>query len=443
MGAGQFGILANCPRLNTVHSGLCALADGCSVRASMVFGCEKPGGYFAITQGVQHMHPGGSVKLSTESQHCPCFLACRGRSLQSRAPRCPRGMVVGERTQMELKREHVEWLSIVRYQSDLAENQAKEPEPLNAVSISTIHDAVESMLSLIAEAHQVATKSKDFAKLFDTVSDQMKTQGGDLSGHRSAMIALNSARVGFKHHGNQSNKQTIDRHIANGLNFLADAAEQGLNTPFAEVSLLDFVRDPKVREYIRRADDCSSDAAEDRMLAFQYLRLGFETLVQGYQQSKSYYPGRPLITTKPSFLPSVFGIRAHVGEVGEKAFEWLENLDSWVRILVLGIDVQEYTFFLAYTPGVLMTLGGQAVFRWHPGSDLSDDVFRRCRQFVVESAIRLGRRDFAYGARNASQSLLEDQRNTGISRVMAPDENGLLTPHEDYGDVTSEEETSQ
>lgn len=344
---------------------------------------------------------------------------------------------------MELKREHVEWLGIVRYQSDLAENQAKEPEPLNAVSISTIHDAVESMLSLIAEAHQVATKSKDFAKLFDTVSDQMKTQGGDLSGHRSAMIALNSARVGFKHHGNQSNKQTIDRHIANGLNFLADAAEQGLNTPFAEVSLLDFVRDPKVREYIRRADDCSSDAAEDRMLAFQYLRLGFETLVQGYQQSKSYYPGRPLITTKPSFLPSVFGIRAHVGEVGEKAFEWLENLDSWVRILVLGIDVQEYTFFLAYTPGVLMTLGGQAVFRWHPGSDLSDDVFRRCRQFVVESAIRLGRRDFAYGARNASQSLLEDQRNTGISRVMAPDENGLLTPHEDYGDVTSEEETSQ
>jgi len=46
-------------------------------------------------------------------------------------------MVVGERTHMELKREHVEWLSIVRYQSDLAENQAKGLEPLNAVSIST------------------------------------------------------------------------------------------------------------------------------------------------------------------------------------------------------------------------------------------------------------------------------------------------------------------
>ena len=341
---------------------------------------------------------------------------------------------------MELKREHVEWLSIVRYQSDLAENQAKEPEPLNAVSISTIHDAVESMLSLIAEVHRVTTRGKDFANLFDTVSGHMKTQGGDLSGHRSAMIALNNARVGFKHHGNQSNKQTIDRHIANGLNFLADAAEQGLKTPFAEVSLLGFVRDPKVREYIHRADDCSSGAVEDRMHAFQYLRLGFETLVQGYQQSKSYYPGRPLITTKPSFLPSVFDIRDHGGTVGKKTFEWLENLDSWVRILVLGIDVQEYTFFLAYTPGVMMTCGGQAHFRWRPGLDLSDDVFRRCRQFVVESAIRLGRRDFAYDAWNARQSLPEDQRNTAIISVMAPDEKGLLTPHEDHDDASSAEE---
>ena len=115
-----------------------------------------------------------------------------------------------------------------------------------------------------------------------------------------------------------------------------------------------------------------------------------------------------------------------------------------MKILVLGIDVQEYTFFLAYTPAVWMLSGGRAMFYWRPGSDLSDDVFRRCRQFVVESAIRLGRRDFAYDARNANQSLPEDQRYTSeINFVMVRDENGLLTPPEDYGDVTSGEETSQ
>lgn len=78
---------------------------------------------------------------------------------------------------MELEREYIEWLSVIRYLSDLAENQAKEPEPLNAVSISTIHDAVESMLSLIAEAHQVATPSKDFAKLFAPSVSVLRLRG--------------------------------------------------------------------------------------------------------------------------------------------------------------------------------------------------------------------------------------------------------------------------
>ncbi|OKL47354.1 hypothetical protein BM477_06710 [Boudabousia marimammalium] len=101
---------------------------------------------------------------------------------------------------------------------------------------------------------------------------------------------------------------------------------------------------------MHRADHCSFDALEDRIL-FQYLRLCFEAMVQGCKQSKRYYPGRLLIMTKLSLLPSVFDIRDYNGRVGEKAFGWSENLDGWVRILVLGIDLQEYMFFLAYTPG--------------------------------------------------------------------------------------------
>ena len=81
--------------------------------------------------------------------------------------------------------------------------------------------------------------------------------------------------------------------------------------------------------------------------------------------------------------------------------------------------------------------GGGAYLYWCSGADLSDDIFRRCRQFVVESAIRLGRRDFAYDAWNARQSLPEVQRKImGISRAMVPDENGLLSPHEDRDDAS-------
>lgn len=161
---------------------------------------------------------------------------------------------------------------------------------------------------------------------------------------------------------------------------------RGVNTPFAEVSLLGFVRDPNVCEYIRRAYGCSSVAIEERMLAFQYLRLGFETLVQGYQQSKSYHPGQSLITTKPCFLPAGSVIRDHAGEFGETVFEWLENLDSWVRILVLGIDVQGYTFFSAYTPGIVFTMDGRTYFGWLPYPSYL------MKSFVVVAASRWSQR---------------------------------------------------
>jgi hypothetical protein len=42
--------------------------------------------------------------------------------------------------------------------------------------------------------------------------------------HRTAMIALNSARVGYKHHGNVLDAMSIERHRASAQNFLTDLA---------------------------------------------------------------------------------------------------------------------------------------------------------------------------------------------------------------------------
>ncbi len=41
------------------------------------------------------------------------------------------------------------------------------------------------------------------------------------------------------------------------------------------MSLLGFVRDANVREYIQRADNRSFGVIEGRTLAFEYLRLAF------------------------------------------------------------------------------------------------------------------------------------------------------------------------
>ncbi|WP_158024397.1 hypothetical protein [Boudabousia marimammalium] len=87
-------------------------------------------------------------------------------------------------------------------------------------------------------------------------------------------------------------------------------------------------------------------------------------------------------------------------------------------------------------------MGAQVHFLWCPSSDLSDDVFLRCRQFVVESAIRLGRRNSAYDAWNERQSFVGGAaKHHGDEACYGPDENGILAPHEDHDIASSAEES--
>lgn len=297
-----------------------------------------------------------------------------------------------------------EWLSLIAYQLRTARAQVQQPAPLNVLAISSLHDAVESLLSLCSEALGANVKNRaDFIQLFDAVEVRL-AELPSISGHRSAMNALNQARVGFKHHGNRADELTLKRHLANGENFLSDLAGAVFSVRLDEVSLLLFIRNEKVRQYVDNAG--ARWAAGERHEAMQDLWLAFDDLVTDYQARKSWHPGKTLFSTKPSFLPSVFDLKRE-GKVAEKAFEWLESLDSWVRILAIGVDTRRYAYFDAHTPTGMKVLSGDVRFHWRPDAELSDEVFLRCQAFVVDTALELGEDDFtfdAWAARKAAAS---------------------------------------
>ncbi|MDN6425200.1 MAG: hypothetical protein L0J71_05305 [Bifidobacterium crudilactis] len=312
---------------------------------------------------------------------------------------------------VELEQHQVEWLSLVRYQLEMAEAQGAQPEPLNALSISMTHDAVESMLSLVAEVQRADIKPKaDFSAMFDSGS---RAVDGGIAGYRSQMLALNSARVSFKHHGNRLDEQTIRRHLANSRTFLEDLAMKGLEVSFDEVSLLLFVRNDRVRALLESAQTSWSAGVADE--SFQDLSRAFDELLCDYEERKSWYPGKSLFSTKPNLVPSVFDIRDS-GKSTEKAFEWLEALDGWVRILALGINARDYAYFQAHTPGFEKVMNGSYYFFWQSEPDQSDAVFGRCLQFVVETALLLGRDDFDFDAW-AARRPAGDQGST-VQRVV-------------------------
>lgn len=295
-----------------------------------------------------------------------------------------------------------ERLSLIRYQLLLAEKQVEQPSPLNSIALGTMQDSVESMLALVIEKRLLQTKNtNEFVHLFDVVSSSFSDES-QIPGFRSSMIAMNKARVSFKHHGNQVEVVTIARHLSNSSDLLNQLCIEVFNLRIQEVSLLLFVRDEKARSHLQQSESLwnSSKYAE----ALDELKLAFDQIVRDYDSRKSWSPGRGLFSTRPSFLPSTIERKA-AGNTVQKAYEWLESIDDWVKILALGVDMRRYAFFNAYAPHVMYAMNGKPFISRRDGIQLTDEIYSKCFKFVIDTALAFREDDFDFDAWSARQTV--------------------------------------
>lgn len=303
-----------------------------------------------------------------------------------------------------LQQHEAERLSLVRYQLMVAEQQARQPVPLSSLALGSMQDAVEATLGLVIEREHVAISNRnDFLKLFDAVADKL---GGDppIAGFRPGVAAMNLARVNFKHHGNQAESGTISRHLGNSRQLIELLIDRVFGIQMDTVSLLLFVRDAEVRTHLELAQ--SNWNSGRTQAAMGELKLAFDRLVRDYELRKAWYPGRSLFSTKPSFMPSSFDLRKSSKET-EKAFEWLESLDGWVKMLALGVDMRRYAYFDAHTPTSSYTLDGSAHLHLRDGVTITEEVFARCMKFVIDTSLEFFEDDFDFDAWSARQAAQE------------------------------------
>lgn len=298
----------------------------------------------------------------------------------------------------DLSEATVEWLSLVRYQTLTAEEQARLGRPLSALAINTVQDAVESVLALILQTRGGNVPNKaDFIQMFDAVAAM--DPSGTLKASRQALLALNTARVGFKHHGNPPSDATLARHVASGLDFVAGATQTILAVDISEVSMLVFLKSDQARGLVTNAQ--GQWRAGDRTEAMESLRLAFDEVIHDYTRRKQWHPGKTLFTTKPNFYPSIIDLRA--GGL-EKIDAWLQNLDSWVRYGALGIDLRQYAYFDAHAPTVHRYVNGGHGSYPREGVELTDEVFQRSYKFVVDTGLSLARDDYDFDQWAARQA---------------------------------------
>lgn len=308
----------------------------------------------------------------------------------------------------DLSESTVEWLSLIRYQTMTAEEQARLGRPLSALAINTIQDAVESVLALIVQDRGANLPNRaEFIQQFDSVAAMDGT--GVLKGFRPAMLALNTARVGFKHHGNPPSDASLTRHVARGLDFVEAAVSAVLGVSIADVSLLVFLKSEEARRLVVEAQE--QWRANSRTDAMESLRRAFDEVVNDYTRRKQWHPGKSLFSTKPAFYPSSIDLR---NSGLSKVDEWLQSLDQWVRYSALGVDLRQYAYFDAHAPVVHRFYNGGHSSHPRDGVELTEEVFQRSHKFVVDTGLSLARDDYDFDQWEARRAAAPDESTDGL-----------------------------
>jgi hypothetical protein len=292
-----------------------------------------------------------------------------------------------------------ERLSLIRYQLLSAAELLNSPPPINTLAINAIQDVVESTLGAVGEHVLAEVKARsEFDKLFDAVVGKLGSPP-ELAGLRPAAVALNNARVGFKHHGNQVRDETLRRHHDVAVTLVHGLVRGGFGVDLDDVSLLIFIPHNGVRGFIEKAE--ALHKANELIRAMSYLRAAFDLSVDDYANRKSVDGWYSIFrvgsgTTTPSGLGRVGWERPYT-----ELHSWVEALDARIRLAAIGVDLSRYAYFDAVAPvATYLATDDRGPVTRVQFKGVTDDHYRASYLFAVDTALRLSAQDFNLRAVN-------------------------------------------
>lgn len=265
------------------------------------------------------------------------------------------------------------------------------PDPMNAMSLLTLHDAVELFLALAAEHFGENSKTTSFMSYWELLRPHLQH---DLS-QKQPMQRLNRARVAFKHHGTLPNKTDIEGYRYTAQSFFEDNTPLVFSVAFDSVSMVSLVNSDKARGCLEQADQFAesqqwTEATSQTALAFHYM-------LADYEDAKS----SPLGWSPFSMGPSMrFNTATHM-QIHDQHWQRFINdtsqaitsLQTVVKLFIFGVDYRRYTVFKMLTPYVVVTMGGINLETSEQFTPTKED-YRFCQQFVIESALAIQDFDF-------------------------------------------------
>lgn len=284
----------------------------------------------------------------------------------------------------------VKRLAFIRYLYKVGIEQSYQPEPLNAISLLSFHDAAELFLQMASEHLDVTKDVQKFMEYWDAINRKMDS---DQLAQKDSMRRLNKARVQLKHNGTAPSKLDLEAFRATITNFLQENTTKVFDVDFDSISLVDLVAYDGAKSKLRSAQDLMQNGDPKR--AIQTIAESFELLIHEYEQKtrtefgkSPFFFGRQL-TFETSFFMKVEGkMKPFVDKVQES----ITSMQTAIKILSFGFDYRKYSKFDLLTPIVLRD--DNETLTATPSDQITLEDCKFCFDYVIECALKL--QDFDY-----------------------------------------------
>ena len=211
------------------------------------------------------------------------------------------------------------------------------------------------------------------------------------------MRRLNKARVALKHHGTLPSRLDVESFRASTTAFFTDNVPLIFGIDFDAISMLDLISCTTTRDRLVEAE--THRKAGQHQEALDQIALSFTALVDDYEQRKrSRYGQSPFFFGSDHSIGMSFTMGLDHDQLGrfvDEVQESLQAIRSAMKILSLALDYRRYVRFNLLTPRVIRVASGNHIIqRTRRESTIHDDDVVFCRDFVIDSALRLQEFDF-------------------------------------------------
>ncbi len=282
-------------------------------------------------------------------------------------------------------------------------DQSHLPEPLNAASMLTLHDASELFLVLASEKLGTSLpRMVPFMDYWKRLSPDNLPGGVALSAQQG-MERLNDLRNGLKHRGTLPSTAAIDQACGDVHGFLEDNTLAVFGIPFTDIDMAEVIPQPAVRDKVRAASTAA--ASGDRV-------EGVGLLAEAYYEMFGA-GGMPVPRDVPRFgvtvtsrlsdsqisailwQPPDVRVRRPAGgahtlaeQIG-KVTHAVEEMQQGLRVMALGIDYRQFYRFKVLTPDIVYFVDGHSERHSIDGYSPTSEEFEYCRQFIITVALRM------------------------------------------------------